>query len=103
MAIGGMCYSIYLLHLALAQASIELLQKFIPQAKNSLLWFGVYILFFLLCLVLIVPVFYLLIEKPCMDHSWPTRLKNYFTKPKTGAALSLGETASSPSTGITPE
>jgi peptidoglycan/LPS O-acetylase OafA/YrhL len=103
MAIGGMCYSIYLLHLAIAEASIELLHKFIPQAQNSLLWFGVYILFFLLCLVLVVPVFYLLVEKPCMDHSWPTRLKNYFTKPKTGAGLSLGETAGSPSAGITPE
>ncbi|MEP6747136.1 MAG: acyltransferase family protein, partial [Bacteroidota bacterium] len=92
MAIGGMCYSIYLLHLAIAEASIELLRKINPHAQNSVLWFAIYAIFFLSCLVIIVPVFYLLIEKPCMDHSWPTRLKNYFIKPKTGSSLSLGET-----------
>ncbi|MEO5591876.1 MAG: acyltransferase [Chitinophagaceae bacterium] len=91
MAIGGMCYSIYLLHLAIAQGSIELLLKINHHASNSLAWFVVYALFFLFCLVLIVPVFYLLIEKPCMDHSWPTQLKN-FIKSKTGRGLSLEKT-----------
>lgn len=94
MAIGGMCYSIYLLHLAVAQASIELLLKIVPDAKNSLLWFSMYALFFVVCLLLTVPVFYLLIEKPCMDHSWPARLKNYI-KTKTGSSLPLNETNSS--------
>ena len=103
MAIGGMCYSIYLLHLAIAEASIELLHKFIPHAQNSLLWFAVYIMFFLVCLILVVPGFYLLIEKPCMDHTWPGRLKDYFTKKKTGRSISLSESAGSASTGITPE
>ena len=93
MAIGGMCYSIYLLHLAIAQASIELLLKMVPRAQNSLLWFSVYALFFVICLLLTVPVFYLLIEKPCMDHTWPTRLKNYI-KAKTGWGLSLEKTSS---------
>ncbi|MEP7278933.1 MAG: acyltransferase [Bacteroidota bacterium] len=102
MAIGGMCYSIYLLHLALAQASIELLHSVNPQAKNSLLWFSAYVLFFGVCLVLIVPVFYLLIEKPCMDHSWPVRLKNYFIKSKSGSSLSLGETVNGTNTGGKP-
>jgi peptidoglycan/LPS O-acetylase OafA/YrhL len=94
MAIGGMCYSIYLLHLAIAQGSIELLLKIVPQAANSLPWFTVYALFFLLCLVLIVPVFYLLVEKPCMDHTWPEKLKK-FIKLKTGRGLSLNKTGSS--------
>lgn len=91
MAIGGMCYSIYLLHLAIAQASIELLHKLNPNAQNSVLWFTVYVGFFLASLLIIVPVFYLLIEKPCMDHSWPVRLKNYFIKTKSSGSLSLGE------------
>ncbi len=98
MAIGGMCYSIYLLHLPVAQASIELLRKVNPHAQNSVIWFTAYALFFLACLLLIVPVFYLLIEKPCMDHSWPTRLKN-FIKSKTSSRLSLGEPGGSPNTG----
>ena len=91
MAIGGMCYSIYLLHLAIAQAGIELLLKIVPGAQNSLLWFTAYALFFLACLLLIVPVFYLLVEKPCMDHTWPAKLKNYI-KSKTGRSLSLEKT-----------
>ncbi|MEO5683184.1 MAG: acyltransferase [Chitinophagaceae bacterium] len=93
MAIGGMCYSIYLLHLPIAQGSIELLLKIVPNAKDSVVWFTVYALFFLFCLVLIVPVFYLLVEKPCMDHTWPTKLKN-FIKSKTGRGLSLDKTGS---------
>ena len=91
MAIGGMCYSIYLLHLAIAQGSIELMHKINPNAANSVLWFTLYTLFFLFCLLLIVPLFYLLVEKPCMDHTWPTRLKNYL-KSKTGWGLSLEKT-----------
>ena len=91
MAIGGMCYSIYLLHLAIAQAGIELLLKIVPGAPNSRLWFTVYTFFFLACLLLAVPVFYLLVEKPCMDHTWPTKLKNYI-KSKTGRGLSLEKT-----------
>lgn len=92
MAIGGMCYSIYLLHLAIAQASIELLLKIAPGATNSVLWFTVYVLFFVVCLLLTVPVFYLLVEKPCMDHTWPARLKNYI-KAKTGRGLPLEKTS----------
>ncbi|MEO6315106.1 MAG: acyltransferase [Chitinophagaceae bacterium] len=92
MAIGGMCYSIYLLHLAIAQACMELLLKINPHAANSVGWFTVYALFFLFVLVLLVPVFYLLVEKPCMDHTWPTKLKN-FIKAKTGRGLSLEKTA----------
>ncbi len=95
MAIGGMCYSIYLLHLAIAQATIELMLKLVPGAHNSIIWFAMYVLIFLLCLMLIVPVFYLLVEKPCMDHTWPSQLKN-FIKSKTGWGLSLEK--SSPNT-----
>jgi len=78
MAIGGMCYSIYLLHLALAQASIEFMLRLKDRIQNEYLWFGGYTLLFLVLLVTIVPVFYVLIEKPCMDHSWPTRLWAFF-------------------------
>jgi peptidoglycan/LPS O-acetylase OafA/YrhL len=92
MAIGGMCYTIYLLHLALAQGCIELLFKLNPHPHDSVAWFAVYAILFIVSLVLTVPVFYLLIEKPCMDHSWPTRLKA-FIKSKTPWALSLEKTS----------
>ena len=78
MAIGGMCYSIYLLHLAIAQASMEFMLRMKDKIQNDYLWFGGYTLIFFVLLIIIVPVFYLLIEKPCMDHSWPSRLLAFF-------------------------
>ena len=92
MAIGGMCYSIYLLHLAIAQASMEFMLRIKGSIQNDYLWFIGYTILFFSLLILIVPFFYLLIEKPCMDHSWPTRLMNFckaklswaFPKPKPG-------------------
>lgn len=78
MAIGGMCYSIYLLHLAIAQASMEFMLRMKDKIQNDYLWFGGYTFIFFVLLIIIVPIFYLLIEKPCMDHSWPSRLLAFF-------------------------
>ncbi len=89
MAIGGMCYSIYLLHLAIAQASIELLFKLNKHPNDSIAWFLIYTACFTISLVILVPIFYLLIEKPCMDHSWPQKL-NAFLKLKINNLFSSG-------------
>ncbi|MFM9909911.1 MAG: acyltransferase family protein [Chitinophagaceae bacterium] len=78
MAIGGMCYSIYLLHLGIAQAVMEFMTYMKTKINNDYLWFTSYALLFSLILIIVVPIFYLMIEKPCMDHSWPTKLKNFF-------------------------
>ncbi|MBC7850586.1 MAG: acyltransferase [Chitinophagaceae bacterium] len=78
MAIGGMCYSIYLLHLAIAQASMEVMLRLKDNIKNDYLWFAGYTILFFGLLIVIVPIFYLLIEKPCMDHSWPYKLAAFF-------------------------
>lgn len=75
--IGGMCYSLYLLHYAL----IHVLLKF-----TSIIQFGMgYWMDYLLQLVLLFPIvlvissiFYLIIEKPCMDKDWPSKLLAYF-------------------------
>ncbi|MFM9951262.1 MAG: acyltransferase family protein [Saprospiraceae bacterium] len=69
--LGGMCYTIYLLHYAL----LHLLVKF----TSSLAFEGSYlanlVVQFLLCtpfLLVVCGVFFLLIEKPCMDKNWPS-------------------------------
>jgi len=31
-------------------------------------------------ILLVSTIFYLLIEKPCMDKHWPVRLRNYVTQ-----------------------
>lgn len=73
--IGGMCYSIYLLHFQIISAVGRITSK--VQIENS------YPLTLLLQCVLMTPVviisssvFYMLIEKPCMRRDWPARLIN---------------------------
>lgn len=78
-AIGGMCYSIYLLHLAYAELFVLFLKKigvFTTYAENF--YFG--FILFLPSLFLVTTTFFLLIEKPCMDPEWPSKLKKFFTK-----------------------
>lgn len=72
--IGGMCYSIYLLHYAF-------FHFLVPYTSKIQLGMG-YKIDYLLEIIIVVPimlivttVFYLLVERPCMDKDWPKRLK----------------------------
>jgi peptidoglycan/LPS O-acetylase OafA/YrhL len=70
--VGGMCYSIYLVHIMAMQAGYLVLARVLPHvplAAAFVLW----------CLVL-TPIalaaglgFYLLVERPCMIPDWPQR------------------------------
>ena len=94
-----MCYTIYLLHLAIAQGAMEFMISMRDKIHNEYLWFAGFTLVFFLSMAIAVPIFYLLFEKPCMDHSWPTRLKSFFLAklrwvfrgPKARAAQTDGE------------
>jgi peptidoglycan/LPS O-acetylase OafA/YrhL len=71
--IGGMCYTIYLVHLMLFQVGTRVLLRFIPvhDLLSGTLIYGIV----LIPLMLVVcGVFYLLIEKPCMNPEWPQKL-----------------------------
>ena len=77
-AIGGMCYSIYLIHL-------PLIEFFIRVTKNIAVT-HIFTVNYLIQFVLLAPVllffsilYFLAIEKPCMYKDWPTRLRNYLT------------------------
>jgi peptidoglycan/LPS O-acetylase OafA/YrhL len=72
--IGGMCYSIYLLHYAF-------FHFLVPFTSKIQLGMG-YKIDYLLQIIIAVPImlvvttlFYLLVERPCMDKDWPKRLK----------------------------
>jgi peptidoglycan/LPS O-acetylase OafA/YrhL len=71
--IGGMCYSIYLTHplvLTLLQLILRRSIQRLPEAIQSLLIFAV-------CLPLVLllgTIYFVLIERPCMDPTWPQRL-----------------------------
>jgi peptidoglycan/LPS O-acetylase OafA/YrhL len=72
--IGGMCYSIYLLHYAL----ISLVGRFtltIGRALPFPIYLGIQTA--LIC-TLMAPAFlafFVCIERPCMDRTWPSRLR----------------------------
>jgi peptidoglycan/LPS O-acetylase OafA/YrhL len=77
--LGGMCYSIYLLHYAL----IALVMKY-----SMLLYFEPwgYIGSYFIQLLIVVPsitlvcaFFFVMIERPCMDKNWPIRVWNKLT------------------------
>jgi peptidoglycan/LPS O-acetylase OafA/YrhL len=74
--IGGMCYSIYLLHYAF----LHLLIKYSVLFRTSLGYKSDLIVQALICLPLILLLstfFFLLIEKPCMNKHWPIRFRNF--------------------------
>lgn len=83
--IGGMCYSIYLLHYALiallAKYSINLFNPAWGYVGNYL----IQVLIIIPIVLLISAVFFALIEKPCMDKDWPTkayaRVRTIFARP----------------------
>jgi len=71
--IGGMCYSIYLLHAAV----ISIFEKYIFRIKitnNALIEFAVSTILFLIPILIIASIFFKLIEQPCMERDWYKRL-----------------------------
>lgn len=81
MVIGGMCYTIYLIHLPFAEFLILFTKKIQftdLYAVNLLVQLGI----FLPIILSISAVLYLWIERPFMDKDWPKnfylKLKSYF-------------------------
>ncbi|MDD3062869.1 MAG: acyltransferase [Massilibacteroides sp.] len=77
--VGGMCYTLYLLHYPL----IHFFGSFTLKIINS----NNFITSYIFQLILISPFilgscicYYLLIEKPCMDKNWPNKLHNKIKK-----------------------
>ena len=81
--IGGMCYSIYLLHYAFLHLFTQLTVG-ISLGQGYLLDLTIQLLIALPVVLIISSIFYLLIEKPCMDKHWPGKLmswlRNRFSK-----------------------
>lgn len=70
--IGGMCYSIYLLHLPVLEVLASHTAKFglfLPYSCYFLLQ-GIVLV---PCVVALAFLFYLTVERPCMDKMWPQR------------------------------
>ncbi len=77
--IGGMCYSIYLIHMPV----LELGANFTSQLGAGLpypLYLFIQACLLLSALLLISTCFYALIERPCMNKNWPSDLWNWLRR-----------------------
>lgn len=71
--IGGMCYSIYLLHYAFFHLLVPYTSK-MSLNMGYKMDYGIQILVAVPIMLIISTVFYILIERPCMDKDWPKKL-----------------------------
>ncbi len=71
--VGGMCYSIYLIHYPLISTVSRLLARACP-GMHYLPALAIVVVFWLPVVVAVAAVYFVLIEHPCMDHKWPEKL-----------------------------
>lgn len=75
--IGGMCYTIYLIHLPLLEGLTRLTTK--VQLGTDFGWNLLLQAMLTFPIILFVSaVGFLLLEKPCMDKHWPQKLRDWF-------------------------
>jgi len=77
--IGGMCYSIYLLHYAFFHLFVKF-SKGIAFSDNYGVNLGIQIAAGLPVVLLISAVFFIFIERPCMNPEWPKLMRIRFNQ-----------------------
>jgi peptidoglycan/LPS O-acetylase OafA/YrhL len=75
--IGGMCYSIYLLHYAITYFIIQTFTKRIL-SNNYPTDIFIQSIIIIPCILTISSFFFVFVERPFMDINWPRSLKNFF-------------------------
>src|SRR5438270_4497146 len=75
-AIGGMCYSIYLIHFEVISLAGRLTRRI---AGHQPYWFYLLVQLALVgaAILLICGLYFVLLEKPCMHRDWPQRLRSF--------------------------
>lgn len=71
--IGGMCYSIYLLHVPIIYA-VKRVTAYWHLGRSFWSFFALQSLLILPVVMFFCGVFFMLIERPCMDREWPRKL-----------------------------
>ncbi|MEP6514331.1 MAG: acyltransferase [Parafilimonas sp.] len=77
--IGGMCYSIYLLHYGITYFIIQTFTKNFISYNHPRDFFIQSILIIPIILVISI-IFFILLERPFMNINWPNKLKSFFQK-----------------------
>lgn len=75
--LGGMCYSLYLLHYAFFYLVVKYSIHLPSSGHYWMDWLVQFLIVFPLFLFF-ASLFYLWIEKPCMNKDWPKKLSLYF-------------------------
>jgi peptidoglycan/LPS O-acetylase OafA/YrhL len=75
-AIGGMCYSIYLLHYEVI-SGVERLTTRLGETAPYWIYLSVQLVLVGAAIVVICGAYFVAIEKPCMRRDWPQRLWDY--------------------------
>jgi peptidoglycan/LPS O-acetylase OafA/YrhL len=70
---GGMCYSIYLIHLQVMAKALVFSSRLFQHAPHYL-YFLLQIAMMAIVVGVCSTIFYLLIERPCMKRDWPQQL-----------------------------
>jgi peptidoglycan/LPS O-acetylase OafA/YrhL len=84
---GGMCYSIYLLHFIFIAVVFKVTRRAIMPDALFFVNYTVQLLLTLVPAVAMCVVFFLLVERPCMDPNWPAKLWHTLTgRPEREAA-----------------
>lgn len=71
---GGMCYSIYLLHFVWIASLFKLTRRAIVPSAIFSVNLLIQMLVTVLPAVILCTIFFVLIERPCMDPDWPSKL-----------------------------
>lgn len=72
---GGMCYSIYLMHMLLISISFRAI-KHVHLANDGATFVTQSVLLFLV-IMLVAPLYFVFVERPCMDPNWPDKIMGY--------------------------
>ena len=72
---GGMCYSIYLVHFLLIAVVFKISRHAIVQSTTFFANFAIQLALVIPLIFLLSALFYLAIERPCMDPGWPLKLR----------------------------
>jgi peptidoglycan/LPS O-acetylase OafA/YrhL len=77
--IGGMCYSIYLLHFLLIAVLFKLTRRAILPGALFFVNYAIQLLLVTVPVLILCALFFLLVERPCMDPNWPSKLWQFLT------------------------
>lgn len=78
--IGGMCYSMYLLHVAVIAHVGPRTAHRIPLGSTFMARFAVEAAFALPAVLATTFLFFIFVERPCMDPKWPAQVAGWFRK-----------------------